>query len=210
MTTIDWIARWNEGQTGFHEGRPNVHLVTHFGALGLPAGGRVFVPFCGKSVDMHWLLGQGCRVVGAELSELAVKELFGELGVAPVVSDLGAAKLYSAEGIDVSVGDLFALTRDQVGEVDAVYDRAAFVALPEAERGRYADHVAALAGGARQLLITYAYDDRLMSGPPFSIADEEVFARHDGRYIVRKLEQATTAGLRGVPAEEHIWLLEPR
>lgn len=209
MSGIDWIARWQERNIGFHEGRPNVHLMAHFSALGVPDGGRVFVPFCGKSVDMHWFLGRGNRVVGAELSEMAVTELFDELEVTPKITDLGPVQLWAADGIDVFVGDLFELTAKQVGAVDAVYDRAAFVALPEDERGRYADHVVALTGGVRQLLITYAYDESLMSGPPFSISDDEVLARHGGRFEVRKLDQAATGGVRGVPADEHVWLLDP-
>ncbi len=210
MSGIDWIRRWEDRNIGFHEGVPNVHLVAHFDRLGVQPGGRVLVPFCGKSVDMHWLLGGGYHVIGAEISEMAISELFDELGVAPHKSNVGPVQLWAADGIEIFVGDLFELTAELVGPVDAVYDRAAFVAQPEDERGGYAEHVIALAGGAPQLLITYSYDQSLMSGPPFSIPDEEVHSRYGGRYAITKIDEAATGGVRGVPADEGVWLLTPR
>ena len=53
-----------------------------------------------------------------------------------------------------------------LGPVDAIYDRAALVALPEDMRSRYAPH---LYGNHRsrkpQLLICYEYDQSLEKGP---------------------------------------------
>ncbi len=48
---------------------------------GLAAGSRVLVPLCGKSVDLLWLVGQGCDVTGVELSEIAVRAFFAEAGI---------------------------------------------------------------------------------------------------------------------------------
>jgi thiopurine S-methyltransferase len=99
-----------------------------------------------------------------------------------------------------------------LGPIDAIYDRAAFVALPPAMRDRYAPHLLALGQGAPQLLLTYRYDEKLMEGPPFSIPDEEVPRRYEGRYTVRRLEALDVdGGLRGkTPAVETIWRLERR
>lgn len=210
MTQIDWIARWSEGRIAFHGGSPNEHLVANFERLELAPGTRVFVPLCGKTVDIHWLLGAGYCVVGAELSALAVGELFDELGVVPTISDDGVLMRYSADGIDIFVGDMFELTAAQVGKVDAVYDRAAFVALPPDLRGRYVAHVAGLVDGSPQLLITYAYDETLMQGPPFNIPPGEVDERFEAQYRVEKLGEVATGGVRGVPADEHVWLLMRR
>jgi thiopurine S-methyltransferase len=64
-----WHNRWqSQNIKGFHLPTPNPLLVRHFPALGLPKGARVFVPLCGKSVDLPWLASQGYRVAGAELS----------------------------------------------------------------------------------------------------------------------------------------------
>ena len=47
-----WHERWASGRLGFHEPKPNPLLVSHFGALAVPAGGRVFLPLCGKTLDI--------------------------------------------------------------------------------------------------------------------------------------------------------------
>ena len=93
--------------------------------LGVPAGGRIFMPLCGKSYDTHWLRAQGFSVVGAELSRLAVEQFFAELGLAPVVTLVGRLERFEAEGVTLFVGDIFDLDRDALCAVDAICDRAA-------------------------------------------------------------------------------------
>ncbi len=206
-----WHERWQNGQTGFHEGQGNALLRAHLGALGLPAGARVFVPLCGKTRDIAWLLAQGFEVVGAELSRLAIGELFAELGVVPQITAAGAMERYAAPGLTVYVGDIFDLTAAQLGPVDASYDRAALVALPAPMRARYAVHLAAISAHSRQLLITFSYDQSLIQGPPFSVQAAEVARLYGADYTVSCLaDQPARGGIRGVPAQEQIWLLAPK
>lgn len=204
-----WHDRWQEGRLGFHEGRVNRMLEAHVGALGLGGGDRVFLPLCGKAVDIAWLLSRGYRVAGAELSEIAVRDLFGEMGVVPEVSEAGAHWRYGAEGVEIFVGDIFALTADMLGAVDAVYDRAALVALPEGMRRRYAAHLAELTGAVPQLLVTFDYDQAAMEGPPFSVDEAEVARCHGARFSAKMLaDKEVPGGLKGiVPAREKAWLL---
>jgi thiopurine S-methyltransferase len=159
-----WHDRWAAQKIGFHQRNANALLVAHFAAIGLAPGGRVFVPLCGKTRDIAWLMAQGCRVVGAELSETAVQQLFAEIDIVPEVTAVGALTRYAVEGLDVFIGDIFALTSEDLGHVDAVYDRAALVALPDTMRGRYVDHVVAITGAVRQLVVTFTYDQALMNG----------------------------------------------
>lgn len=205
-----WRARWENNQTGFHEGKPNAFLVQHFARLSLAAGARVFVPLCGKTRDISWLLAQGYRVVGAELSRIAVEQLFAELGVAPVVSAAGPLTRFSAPALDVFMGDIFDLSRAALGPVDAVYDRAALVALPAPLRARYAAHVVDITAAAPQLLISFAYDQSVMDGPPFSVAPEEARALYGAAYLISQLESMPVpGGLKGrCEATEHVFLLE--
>lgn len=204
-----WHDRWQEGRTGFHEGRVNRMLEAHIGALGLGGGDRVFLPLCGKAVDIPWLLSRGYRVAGAELSEIAVRDLFGEMGVVPEVTQTGAHRCHAAEGLAIYVGDIFALGAETLGPVDAVYDRAALVALPEAMRRRYAAHLADLTGAAPQLLVTFEYDQTAMEGPPFSVDTAEVARCHGTRYSATVLaDMDVSGGLKGiVPAREKAILL---
>jgi thiopurine S-methyltransferase len=204
-----WRQRWEKGETAWHESKANPLLVTHFNELSLPRGGRVFVPLCGKTLDVSWLISKGYRVAGAELSQLAVEQLFLELGVQPEISHAGQAERWSAEGLDIFVGDIFEVTKTILGRVDAVYDRAALVALPEVMRSRYTVHLTDMTAKAPQLLITYHYDQRLMEGPPFAISDEEVRRHYAGTYHVRVLASSDVpGGLKGkCPAIETVWLL---
>ncbi|MGO1893263.1 MAG: thiopurine S-methyltransferase, partial [Luteimonas sp.] len=63
-----WHERWQQNRIGFHQEKPLPLLLKHWPSLGLAAGSRVFVPLCGKSLDMPWLAERGHRVLGVELS----------------------------------------------------------------------------------------------------------------------------------------------
>ncbi len=194
-----WHDRWQDGRLGFHEGKVNRMLEAHIDALGLSEGQRVFLPLCGKAVDIPWLLSKDYSVVGAELSEIAVRDLFSEMGVAPEVTDTGQHRRYAAEGVDIFVGDIFDLSASVVGQVDAVYDRAALVALPKDMRRRYAAHLAAITKCAPQLLVTFEYDQNAMAGPPFSVREQEVTRCHGERFTIDALtDQEVPGGLKGV------------
>lgn len=158
---------------------------------------------------MLWLLSRGYRVAGVELSELAVGQLFDELGVEPRVSEAGGLKRYAAENLDIFLGDFFDLTADLLGPVDAIYDRAALVALPEAMRRRYATHLVSNTGKAPQFLITFEYDQSRMDGPPFSVSNREVRQLYEDHYGVTLAESRDIpGGLKGkVESTEDAWLL---
>lgn len=206
-----WHQKWKSNQLGFHNAEVNPLLVKHFNALALAENSRVFVPLCGKTLDIHWLLLQGFRIVGSELSELAVTQLFDELGIAPTVKPMGQLNHYSAENIDIFVGDIFALTSLQLGPVDAIYDRAALVALPQQVRGNYSQQLITLAPSAQQLVICYHYDQSLISGPPFSISDQELASHYQGHYTLTLLDKVSVeGGFKGkYPAIETVWRLSP-
>ena len=209
MDASFWHAKWEKSEIAFHQEDVNPLLLDHFGALSLPAGSRVFVPLCGKTRDILWLLQSGYRVVGAELSRLAVEQLFAEMDLAPSITQAGPLTHFAAEDIDIYVGDIFELSAAQLGQVDAVYDRAALVALPAAMRQRYADHLAAITGRARQLLIAYDYAQSLQNGPPFAVGAGEVRSLYEPYFQVTLLASVEiVGGLRGkCPATEHVWLL---
>lgn len=195
MDSNFWLKKWQDNEIRFHELKANPLLVKHFHNLALGPESRVFIPLCGKTLDAGWLLSQGHRVVGAELVEMAIQQLFEELRTKPIVTALGSLKRYSAPNIDVFVGDIFELTAQMLGPVDAVYDRAALVALPEEMRIRYAAHLSSITERAPQLLITLAYDQGLIPGPAFSVTAEEV---HRHYKVVRLIEsQELPKGIKG-------------
>lgn len=209
MEASFWHAKWEKSEIGFHQDDVNPLLLDHFGALSLPTGSRVFVPLCGKTRDIVWLLESGYRVVGVELSRMAVEQLFAEMDLQPAISRVGSLTRFAVEDIDIYCGDIFELTGSELGQVDAVYDRAALVALPADMRQRYAEHLAAITGRARQLLIAYEYDQSQQDGPPFAVSADEVrrlYGRHYEPVLLASAEVA--GGLRGkCAANEHVWLL---
>lgn len=209
MDTDFWLQRWQNNEIGFHQSEANPLLVAHFAHLPVERDARVFVPLCGKSLDIPWLLSRGYRVAGAELSELAIEQFFNELGVTPEVSEAGGLKRYAATHVDIFVGDFFDLTADMLGPVDAIYDRAALVALPETMRPRYAKHLASVTANAPQFLITFEYDQSKMDGPPFSVSDREVRILYEDGYDITLAESRDIpGGLKGkVESTENAWLL---
>ena len=154
-----WKDRWAEGKIAFHEGKPNPMLEAH--AARLAGARRVLVPLCGKAIDLVWLAERGHEVIGIEIVEDAARQFFAEHPGSPVT---------------ILVRDFFAVTREEVGAIDVVYDRAALIALPPEMRPRYADQLRVLAPGAAGLLISLEYDQAKMPGPPFSVEEPEVRA----------------------------------
>lgn len=172
-----WLERWREGSTHFHQNRVTPLLQKYWPTLDLPAGSRVLVPLCGKTLDMVWLAEAGHQVLGVELAELAVTQFFDEQGLSPVTHTTAAGRHYVAGSIEIICGDIFDLDAALLSSCSGVFDRAALVALPESMRQRYVEHVyGQLPVDYRGVLITLDYDQTQMEGPPFSVRDSEVQA----------------------------------
>jgi thiopurine S-methyltransferase len=207
-----WHQKWEKNEIGFHLPDANPLLVKHFPSLNLKQGARIFLPLCGKTLDIAWLLAQGYRLAGAELSAIAIEDLFNRLNLTPTITKLDEITHYSAHNIDIFVGDFFNVTPAMLGNVDAVYDRAALVALPVDMRKQYATHLITLTNTASQLLICFEYDQALHAGPPFSVTADEVKQYYQATYDTSLLGSSDVAGgLKGqCPATEHVWWLKPR
>ncbi|PUA30122.1 MAG: thiopurine S-methyltransferase [Cellvibrio sp. 79] len=211
MDTEFWLHKWENNDIGFHNQQANPLLVKHLEQLGLPSGSRLFLPLCGKTLDIGWLLAKGYKVAGAELSRLAVIQLFDELGFTPQISRLGELEAYSANNLVIFIGDIFKLTESLLGEVDAVYDRAALVALPTSMRAHYTRHLMDITHNSQQLLISFEYDQSQMEGPPFSVPASEIDQYYGSHYNLQLLASADVeGGLKGkCAAKENVWLLKP-
>lgn len=170
-----WLERWKQNQIGFHKQEINPHLQHYWSRLPVNQGDRVFVPLCGKSNDMLWLLGMGYQVVGVELSPLAVESFFSDNDLKPTIWRNGDFLVSEVDRLQILCGDFFALRPADLGKVNVVYDRASLVALPVEMRIKYASSLSTLLSTNTQiLLITFDYPQHEMQGPPFSVQDEEV------------------------------------
>ena len=125
---------------------------------------------------MLWLREHGHPVLGVELSEKAVAAFFAENALAHERLADGPFTRYSgrgeARGIELLVGDFFALEPERVAGCGALYDRASLIAMDDALRGAYAERLGALLPtGCTGLLLAIDYDQARMQGPPFAVPD---------------------------------------
>lgn len=170
-----WLQAWRDGHIGFHRTEPLPLLVKHWPDLELAPDSRVFVPLCGKSLDMAWLVAHGHRVLGVELSPIAVEQFFDEHGLTPERHQTPYGTHYTAGRIEIIQGDVFALDAATLATCSAVYDRAAIVAMPPDLRTRYAREVyARLPEHCRGLMVTLEYPPAEMDGPPFSVEEGDI------------------------------------
>jgi len=183
-----WLDRWKNQEIGFHQSDFEPALDKYWSRLDVRSGTPVFVPLCGKSLDMVWLAQHGHPVIGSELSERAVDDFFSERGVVPDVRAEGDFIIKSSGQYEIWCGDFFALPPSAVANVGAAYDRAALIAMPADMQPRYAEKMKSLLpAGAPVMLITLDYDQRQMSGPPFATPRQTVSDLYDDRYEIVEL-----------------------
>ncbi|MEL6448665.1 MAG: thiopurine S-methyltransferase [Pseudomonadota bacterium] len=191
MADADWHARWRDDRIGFHRADIHPMLAAHWPPAGVEADATVFVPLAGKSLDMHWLAQQGHRVVGIELSPVAVEAFFEEAGLKATSGHDAGIDFLEHGNIRLYCGDVFALQPDHLQGATACYDRAALVALDVETRRRYAAALAALLTEASStLLVTVEYAQQEMSGPPFSVMPDEVDALFAADFAVTHLRSS--------------------
>lgn len=188
-----WLERWQNNQIGFHQTQFNALLLEHWPALELPKGADVFVPLCGKSLDMRWLEQNEHRVIGVELAQVAIQTYFAEGQEVAQQTQLEGVAAFSGAQTTIFHSDLFSLTAPMLETVSGLFDRGALVAMPSDMRARYVDHLLRIVpDGCRILLLTFEYDQNLVAGPPHSVTPEEVQALYGGRCQVEKLDSVVT------------------
>ena len=209
-----WHDRWENNLIGFHLDEVNPYLKQFWNLLDLKPGAKIFVPLCGKSIDLLWLAEQGCSVIGVELSPLAVEAFFTENSLEADRRKEGDFEVWQSGNITIYCGDFFSMTQEMLGDIDAVYDRASLVALPTGMRQDYAQKLTALCPAAPRLLVALEYEQSQMDGPPFSVSEAEITALYGDDFEIKPLlrqdmlganEKFRTRGLDYL--EETIYLL---
>ena len=211
-----WQHRWQEKRIGFNQSEVNPLLIRYWSTLNLPADSRIFVPLCGKSIDMVWLATQGYDVVGVELVESAVQAFFNEQNIEPTIfqhAENPAIICYQGkllgQKVELWVADTFALTAEDIGKIDAVYDKAALIALPADMRFDYSEQIRKMSGNAPQFLITLDYDQNKKNGPPFSVTGGQVQQYYSSNYHIAELasEPASIGSMPELTVTEQVWFL---
>jgi thiopurine S-methyltransferase len=185
-----WHERWQNGQIGFHQPAVDASLERLWPRLGIDTGRQIFVPLCGKSLDILWLRDQGHPVIGVEISTAAVEAFCLENGLPARRRVGGRLDVYQAPSLTIYRGDYFELTPALLGEVAAIYDRAALISWRPELRDAYVEHMLALTTrGARMLLITLEYAQAEMSGPPFAVMVDEVDRLYSPHFEIREISR---------------------
>lgn len=170
-----WLDRWSRGQIGFHQATVEPCLERYWPSLDVAQDCRVLVPLCGKSIDLLWLRERGHDVLGVELSELAVEAFCMENGIPARRRALPDFDRYEAPRLALLRGDFFRTSAALLGDVAAIYDRAALVAWAPEQRARYVEHLIRGTPAAQaMLLIALEYPQSEMQGPPYSVDCREV------------------------------------
>ncbi|CAL8143864.1 unnamed protein product [Orchesella dallaii] len=192
-----WKKRWEENETGFHRTEINPFLLRHIEIVTgqnltpEPIGDIAqfqensnktwFVPLCGKTMDIPYLLSQGFRVFGLEAAKLAIEALDQEHSLCLVYNE--ETKLFTgADGLlQIYMGDLFTCPIEDFGPFDYVWDRGSFVALEYPFRSSYIElmkRALKKSDGSwynfKYLLESFLYDKSIYEGPPRSVDDNDI------------------------------------
>ena len=182
-----WHNRWENNQIGFHLDQPNPYLID-YASLIATKDNNVFVPLCGKTLDMVWLSQQGWGVTGVEISEIAITGFFVENNMPFEKHGKGLLPVYSSNSVKLFHGDFFNLKTHHLNRCCSFFDRAALIAMPKSMRIKYASHFASIMPAkSKGLLVTVTYIPTQSEHPPFSVSQEEVLELYSRYFTVEKL-----------------------
>eukprot|EP00123_Amoebidium_parasiticum_P016572 comp23500_c0_seq1/m.39360 comp23500_c0_seq1/g.39360 ORF comp23500_c0_seq1/g.39360 comp23500_c0_seq1/m.39360 type:complete len:250 (-) comp23500_c0_seq1:165-914(-) len=205
-TMPNWSGMWKENKIGFHRPEVNDKLLAFYEQWteGVPAGSRVLVPLCGKTVDLMHLADKAHHVVGVEWVPEAVNQFWTDTAALPLdkvsFRNVGDHEVSTAEtdtaakSVGMVRGDFFSIDKTEAvpsligndAKFDLIWDRAALVAIPPHLRDQYSQVEAnMIRPGGRLLLVTYTYDKvtpESKDGPPHSVPVNQVLELY-GRFF---------------------------
>jgi thiopurine S-methyltransferase len=171
-----------------HTDKVNSQLIEYLDELKLSSQNSIFVPLCGKSLDMNYLIQKNYKVIGVEISELAIQQFFEENNLSYTISKEEKFELYEGDKIKIYCGDFFDLQSNHLNHVKAVYDRASLIALDDELRQKYVKHLSDIISlDVRILLLILNYPQHQRSGPPFAVSKLEVDKLFKGSFDFQEL-----------------------
>lgn len=214
-----WQSRWQKQKTGWHMQTVFPLLKTYWKHLNLSQNAVVLVPLCGKSLDLDWLLRQEYHVIGVDVSEIALKEVINRSGAAFTSSTKGSFTCFRSDALQLWCGDVLTLQKQWLPPVDAIYDKAALIALPPHKRGDYAHTLRSLLQPHTQIFMnSFEYEQKEMTGPPFAVFLDEIERQYGDLFkinllyehaLLKKLTNFQRRGLRSYLTEK-VYHLSPK
>jgi thiopurine S-methyltransferase len=189
MMNYNWHEHWEQGHLPFHLDSVNPLLEKYWPRLGILPGAHVLVPLCGKSQDLLWLAEQGLQVTGVELSQVACEAFFIENELEFNTQVICGFTRYYNNQIELFCGDFFALPDNMLPAITAVYDRAAFIALPSQLRPSYAQRVTQWMAPASQMLLIVCDSLDAVQGPPYPAPYSEITQLYGAHFNIKEQER---------------------
>lgn len=203
-----WLDKWKHNKIGFHESEPHNLLTQFWSHLKISNTSKVLVPLCGKSIDMLWLKRSGHEVTGVELSGTAISSFFEENQIEAEVQQRDKNNCYVGGDLTIWEADIFNLPNVELESHQIIYDRAALVAINPRQRHKYVKSLADnMSSGSYMFLIGLEYDKSLLSGPPFSLAKDDIELLYGGSWNIKEIERQTTM-VKDQPGFEVLYILE--
>ena len=183
-----WKQRWEQNQIAFHLPEVNPYIDKCFKKFDIGHNSLIFIPLCGKTLDIAWFAANDFSVVGVECSEKAINDFFNEQNIESQKDKIEQFDVYSTTNINLLHGDFFKLDKKMLEGVSLVYDRASLIALPEVMRFKYIELLKEILPDKTQIfLITLEYNQTQMSGPPFAVPHNEVIRLYQPEFEVEVL-----------------------
>ena len=177
-----WITRQNQGENpNFHDQQVKPYLMGFLAETSRDTLNTIFVPFCGKSVDMLWLQQQGYHVIGVDLSDEATDAFFKEAALPfdrKIEGDFIVKRANTTIGsLTLLCGDILKLQPQHLRNVHLVYDRAGYNSIPLELRRPYAELLTSILPSKTKMLlgVLEMQEPRApQSGPPYFISEKEL------------------------------------
>ncbi len=174
-----WNQVWTEKRLGFDQAEANYYLRKVLSTWLLEPCETVFVPLCGRSIDMWELHCSGHHVTGVEGVRAALEDFDNKFSLnmsKSMVRD--SVECFRSDDFTLYCADFFDLISADIPSGERplkIWDRAALVALPDYMRKEYYRQVERLSeGNLDWLCLLFSFNSKPDFGPPFSVSFEEV------------------------------------
>ena len=174
-----WQQMWREGRLGFDQSSVNPYLAEVIDQWLEDGSHHVFVPLCGRSIDMSFIHSAGHSIWGVECVEKAILDFFDSLNLNPqCVSISDSIQCFKAQRYELFCGDFFSMKSQYLERPNSklkIWDRASLVALPKNLRLKYYQQLIELSGNSLDwMCLLFTYEHPELIGPPFSVEISEI------------------------------------
>jgi len=228
-----WTTRYDSKTTGWLINNAHPFLLKNPDLL---LGGRsdrvesenskkIFVPLCGTTHDLLYLLSLGFEVFGVEGVKSCFEVLNERDGLGLVFNEKESTYETPDGRLKIYYGDLYKCPIEKWGPFDCVWDRASLIAIDMDFRPSYADIIKRSLGSNsldrefRYIIEVVSYDKSLFQGPPKCVTEEDLKTLYP-EYKIEILQDSKITESSGLyktfpknfefNVDEVIYMLKPR